>query len=86
MKTWVHIWQYLAEFFLQREIVQSNVFEKIIKIFFLNFSPPPPRKPYRLWDNVKINVVNPDRSQMTQYGACSLHARYIRQEYRHTQC
>jgi hypothetical protein len=29
MKTYVHLWQYLAEFFLEWEIFQTNVVDKI---------------------------------------------------------
>ena len=54
MKSNIHIWSYLAEFFLEWEVFQTNVLEKIKKkthfvlsnFFFL-------RKSYRLWDNVE---------------------------------
>ena len=39
MKTFVHLWQYVTEFFLQREMFQTKVAEKIKfyvqQIFFL---------------------------------------------------
>jgi hypothetical protein len=40
------------------------------------------RKSCRLWGNVG-NMVQPDRPQMTVYGACALHSGHLRQEYRH---
>jgi hypothetical protein len=37
MKTYVHLWQYLAEFFLEWEIFQIKVTEKIkTRIFMFN--------------------------------------------------
>jgi hypothetical protein len=53
MKTFSHLWQYLAEFFLEWELFQIKVVEKI-KIHILCpitfFSP---RKSRRLSDNVE---------------------------------
>ena len=50
MKTYVHLWQYLAEYFLEWEMFQTKVVEKtkthiLCPVTF-------PRKSYRLWDNV----------------------------------
>ena len=65
MKTNIHFWSYLAQFFLEWEIFQTKVLEKIkthilcLVIFFL-------QKSYRLWDNVGgKNIVELDRSKMT---------------------
>ena len=62
MSTNVHLGQYLAEFYLEWEIFQTNVVEQIktqiiCPITFL-------RKPCRLWDTVE-NTVEPGRLQMT---------------------
>jgi hypothetical protein len=46
-----HVWQYLAEFFLEWEIFQIKVLEKI-KIHVL-YSVPYFRKSCSSWDNVK---------------------------------
>ena len=50
MKTNIHLWSYLALFFLEWEMFQAKVAEKIKPHFmFNNFF----RKSCRLWDNVK---------------------------------
>ena len=51
MKTDIRLWSYLAEFFLEWEMFQTKVVEKIkthilCSVTFL-------RKSYRLWDNVE---------------------------------
>jgi hypothetical protein len=54
MKTFSHLWQYLAKFSLEWEMFQTKVVEKI-KIHILcstNFL----RKSHRLWDNVEKYV------------------------------
>jgi hypothetical protein len=51
MKTCVHLWQYLAEYFLEWEIYQTKFVEKIKTHFmFNNFLF---RKSCRLWENVE---------------------------------
>ena len=49
MKTDIHYLSYLAQFFLEWKMFQTNIVEKLetrfISIFFF-------RKSYRLWDNV----------------------------------
>jgi hypothetical protein len=51
MKTYVHLWQYLAKFFLEWEMFQTKVVDKIKThiLCSITFS----RKSYRLWDNVE---------------------------------
>jgi hypothetical protein len=51
MKTYVHVWQYLAEFFLEWEMSQAKFVEKVKThiLCSITFS----RKSYRLWDNVE---------------------------------
>jgi hypothetical protein len=51
MKTCLHLWQYLAEFFLEWEMFQIKVVEKIKThiLCSVTFS----RKSCRLWDNVE---------------------------------
>jgi hypothetical protein len=51
MKTYVHVWQYIAEFFLQLEMFQTKVVEKT-KIHIL-WSVPLSRKSCRVWDDVE---------------------------------
>ena len=50
-KTAVHLWSYLAQFFLQRELFQAYIVEKIKHTFYVQslFSP----KIVSLWDNVE---------------------------------
>jgi hypothetical protein len=64
MKTYVYLWQYLAEFCLECEIFQAEVAEKTktyilcsIKFFFF-------WKLYR-YETMWKNKVEPDRPQMT---------------------
>jgi hypothetical protein len=58
-----YLWQYLFKLFLEWKIFQTKTVEKIkthilrSETFFL--------KSCRLWDNVKKNVVKPDRTQTT---------------------
>jgi hypothetical protein len=63
MKTFLHLWEYLAEFFLEWEIFQTKVVEKIQTHILRSvtfFSPLENRAIYELmWKNVK-----PDRPQM----------------------
>jgi hypothetical protein len=51
MKMFSHLWQYLAELFLEWEIFYIKVVEKIKThiLFHVTFF----RKSYRLWDNVE---------------------------------
>jgi hypothetical protein len=62
MKTYVPLWYYLAEFFIEWEMLQTKVIEKIKThiLYSITFS----RKSCRLWDNVQ-NMVELDRPQMT---------------------
>ena len=51
MKTNIHFWSYLAHFFLELEIFQTNGVENIKThiLYSITFF----RKSYRLWDNVE---------------------------------
>jgi len=51
MKTYVHIWEYLAEFFVQLEMFQTRVVEKtkIHILWSVTFS----RKLCRVWRDVE---------------------------------
>ena len=51
MKMFSHLWQYLTEFFLQREIFQTKFVEKTKT--HISFSVTFLRKSCRLWDNVE---------------------------------
>jgi hypothetical protein len=72
MKTFRHFWRYLAKFFLEWEMFQTKVVEKIkthilCSITFF-------RKSHRLWDNVE--KCNRDRgaTNTSQHGAYALRA------------
>jgi hypothetical protein len=51
MKTYVNLWQYLAEFLLQWEVFQTKVPEKIKTHILCSITCF--RKSFRLWDNVE---------------------------------
>ena len=64
MKTYVHLWQFFAEFFLEREIFQAKVVEKIkthmlcpIAFFF--------SENRGVYEIMWKNIVKPDRTKMT---------------------
>jgi hypothetical protein len=62
MKTYVRLWQKLAELSLEREVIQTDIVE-IIKghiLYSKNFF----RKSFLLRDNVKKNMVEPSSPQM----------------------
>jgi hypothetical protein len=62
MMTYVHLWQYLAEFFLEWEMFQTKVVEKIKTHFlFSNFFP----ENLAVYEITWKNIVEPDRPQMT---------------------
>jgi hypothetical protein len=73
MKTFSHLWHYLAKLFLEREMLQTKVVEKIIihilrsiAFFFEN------RTGYEI---LSKNLVEPEGPQMTsEYGVYELHA------------
>jgi hypothetical protein len=78
IKTSIHLWQYLAQFFLEWEMFQTKVVQKIkthilssITFFF--------RKSCRLWDNLEKYVVEPDRRDNLARARCMLST----QGYRH---
>jgi hypothetical protein len=72
MQTYVKLWQYLAEFFFEREIFQTKVVERIKgdippSIFI--------SENCAVYEIMWKNMVQPDRPQMTiKYGARALHA------------
>jgi hypothetical protein len=58
MKTVVHLWQYLAQFFLEWEMFQTKVVENIKTHFMFSNSLPENRAVYEtLWKN----MAQPDR-------------------------
>ena len=75
MKTDIQFWSYLAQFFLEWEMFQTKVVEKIKThiLYSLTFS----RKSCRLWDNVG-KILESGAGHRWQYGACALHAEYLR--------
>jgi hypothetical protein len=75
MKTDIHFWSYLAEFFTEWEKVQTKDVEKIktrILVLATYF-----RKSCSLWDNVE-KYGKCRRGHRWQYGAWGLHAGYLR--------
>jgi len=50
LKTCVHLWSYLAQYFLEWEMFRTKVVDKIKT--HISYSVTFPRKLYRLWDNV----------------------------------
>ena len=72
MKTYAHLWQYLAEFVLEWEMFQERVAEKIRTLILRSVTFY--WKSCHLWDNVEIQV-HPDKPQITiQHGACISYA------------
>jgi hypothetical protein len=72
--TFSHLYQYLAEFFLEWEMCQIKFVEKIKKTHsvFNNFF----SENCAVFEIVWKNMVEPERTQMTsQYDAYALHAR-----------
>ena len=67
MKTFSHLWQYLAEISLEWKIIYTKIVEKI-KTHILN-SPTS-----AVYEITSKNLVEPERPQMTTYGAYALHA------------
>jgi hypothetical protein len=72
MKTFLHVWQYLAKFFLQWEIFHTNFVEKIKTYILYSTTFSENRGVYEIMSK---NMVEPEGTQMTsQYGAYELHA------------
>jgi hypothetical protein len=72
MNTFLHLWQYLAEFFLEWEIFQTKLVE-VIKTHIL-CSTTFLRETCSLWENAE-KYGREKRPQMTsQYGAYALYA------------
>jgi len=71
MKTYAHL-RYLAEFFLEWEMMQTDVIEKTKTHNLCSVTFPENRTVYEvMWKN----MVESDRPQATSYyGACALHA------------
>jgi hypothetical protein len=53
VKTYVHLWQYLVEFFIEWEMFDTKILEKIKTHILCSITFFPPWKSYRLWDNVE---------------------------------
>ena len=74
MKTFLRLWQYLAQFFLEWEMFYIEVAENIkthilcsVTFFYENPA---------VYEIMSKKVVEPERPRMTiQFGACALHAR-----------
>jgi len=81
MKTNTHIWSYLIQFFLEWEMFQTKVVEKIKTHFMLNnfflF-----RKSCRLWDNVEKYC---RAGQLTDGNMAHAHCMLDNKGYKHIQ-
>jgi hypothetical protein len=91
MKTDVHSCSYLPQFFLDWEFFQTKVVEKINTFLSSIYSvfktpPPPPPENRAVYEIMRKNVVEPDRSRMTiwrkrvSYGipkATNTHSEYV---------
>jgi hypothetical protein len=64
MKTFVHLWQYLLEFFVEWDIFQTKFVEKVNAHILCSVFPPPPES-RAVYELMWKNVVQPDRPQMT---------------------
>jgi hypothetical protein len=76
MKTKTYLWSYLVQFFLEWEIFQTQIVDKI-KTHILRsvtISPPQKKKSWHLWENVEKYFT---AGQATDDNM-ALHARYIR--------
>jgi hypothetical protein len=71
MKIYVHLWQHLAEFFLEWKMFQINCVDKIMTHFLCSITLF--RKSCRLWGNVE-KILQSRASHMWQYSLCPLHA------------
>jgi hypothetical protein len=75
VQTDIHFWSYLSQFFLEWEMFQTKVVGKIkthilCSVTFF-------RKSCRLWDNGE-KCPEEGQGHRRQYGACALHAGYLR--------
>jgi len=73
MNTAVHLWQHLAEFFLELEMFQSKFVERI-KTHVLCSIIFPPRKSCFFRDNVEKYGTAGQATDYKKYGACALRA------------
>jgi hypothetical protein len=80
MKTFSHLWQYLAEFFLAWEMIQIRHIEKFkSNILFSKTFPPPPPPKTEPFVRLSKSMVEPKRPQMAIWrplraGLIRLHA------------
>ena len=63
MQTDIHLWSYLAQFFLEWETFQTKVVEKIKRHILCSVCPPPENR--AVYETMCTNTVEPDESQMT---------------------
>jgi len=76
MKTNIHFWSYLAEFFLELEMFQAKLVQKITKHILHSIFFSEGRDVYEIkWYNTAV----PERPHMTiQNGVCVFRAGYLR--------
>jgi len=63
MKTNIHFWLYLSQFFLEWKIFKTKVVEKITTHFISSITFPPENR--GVYEIMRKNSVDPDRLQMT---------------------
>ena len=64
----LHLWQYVSEFFLEWDMFWTNVVEKIKTQFMFKNSPLPPSLPPEnraIYGIMRENIIDPDRPQIT---------------------
>jgi len=65
MKTDVHLWSYLAQFFSEWENFQTKVVEKIKTRILFSIPVPPHPENHAVYEVMWKNIVGPDRPQMS---------------------
>jgi hypothetical protein len=81
MKTILHLWQYLPEYFLEWEIFQIKVGEKVKIQVVCTITFSPYNRAFR--EIISKNILQPEATW--QYGACALHAALLRRHaHKHT--
>ena len=79
MKTDIHVWIYLAEFFLEWEMLETKVVQKLVTHILCSATPPsPPRKSCHLGDNVEKICIEWSRPCSLQAGQLRLHTHTLR--------
>ena len=85
MKTYVHLWSYLAEYLLERETFQTKVLGKLNNIFYIQYFFPPTSPDNRaVYELMWKNMVEMDRPQITICNTAHALCMLGTLSYRHT--